>query len=625
MKAVRAGIAVALVLAAAAGLAGVGDLMENAVEFSWTESAGTTLLWIAIGAFAAIPAGIAAALICLALPRRSSSRIAATVVWVALQGGVLWGFRSSWYGLPVALAASAAALLLGLWLARKEDPLGAVRVRSLLVLAGLLPLSILVGVLRPSYPRSASAPASSSPNVVVIVLDTLRADHLGAYGDTRGLSPGFDAIARQGTIFEDAYVNAPWTVPSHASLFTGLPARAHGATTLHHRWLDDRFTTLAETLKGQGYATEMFSANRYLREANLQQGFDRYRPIGERFETLWIRHAVEAIGWPTKWADHGAADGVEAVGDWFDRSGPAKGGVFLFVNLIEPHWRYLPPLTDRGDLLPDEIGVCEATRVSMKIYGPLLMAGRHAGGPVDIVLRAMYAAAVRYQDRQLSRLVKIVDARLGAENTILVITSDHGENLGEAGRYDHVFAVNDHLIHVPLLVRYPPAFPAGKRVAGLCELVDVPTTIAELVPGAKLGEGVTGRSLVPERFVPRPFVVVEGDPYFGHFERMASAAGFQRDVGAFAQPLLALRTLEKKLVLQGRAAPRLYDVRTDRDEVHDLLGTDLSGAEALLQQLEEWRKAIPPYREEENAPAGAPLSEEARERLRRLGYTGQDE
>lgn len=626
MKALRAGIAVVLVIASAAAVAAVGDLMENAVGFSWIESVETTLLWIAIGVFAAIPAGLAATVFCLAMPGRSASRIVATVIWVALQAGILWGLRSAWYGLAIALAASATALLSAIWLARKEDPLAAVRLRSALLLAGLLPISIVVGALRPGYSQATPASASSGPNVVVIVLDTLRADHLGAYGDTRGLSPGFDALARQGTIFEDAYANAPWTVPSHASLFTGLPARAHGATTLHHRWLDDRFTTLAESLKAQGYVTAMFSANRYLREANLAQGFDLYRPIGERFEGLWIRPVLETIGLPARWADHGACDGVSAVGDWLEGLGP--GGVFLFVNLMEPHWRYLPPISDRGDLLPDEpdeIGVVEATRVAMKIYGPLLMAGKQVGGPIDAVLRAMYAAAVRYQDRQLARLVDVIDARLGTEDTILVITSDHGENLGEAGRYDHVFAVNDHLIHVPLLVRYPRAFPAGKRVAGLCELVDVPATIAELVPGAHLGQGATGRSLVHERFEPRPFVVAEGDPYYGHLERMASAAGFQRDVGALAQPLIALRTLERKLVLQGRAAPRLYDVRSDRDETKDLLDTEPQVAEELLRELEAWRKAIPPYRADESAGAGAPLSPQARERLRRMGYTGQDD
>jgi arylsulfatase A-like enzyme len=625
LRALRPALAVVLALAAAAALAGVGDLMENAVEFSWSESVATVLLWTALGAVAAIPAGFLAAALFLARPRKSPARIAAVVLWLALQGGILWGSRASWYGLAVALAASGAALLVAVWIARKEDPLAAVRARSILVIAAAIPLAIVVGLLRPGYPEAPLSRASSGPNVVVIVLDTLRADHLGAYGDARNLSPGFDALARQGTIFEDAYANAPWTVPSHASLFTGLSARAHGATTLHHRWLDDRFTTLAETLKAQGYSTAMISANRYLREANLAQGFDVYRPIGERFEGLWIRPALEALGLPAKWADHGAADGVEAVEDWLVRPGATANGNFLFVNLIEPHWRYLPPISDRCDLLPEEIGLVEATRVSARIYGPLLMAGRSVGGPVDAVLRAMYAAAVRYQDRQLARIVAAVDARLGTEDTILVITSDHGENLGEAGRYDHVFAINDHLIHVPLCLRYPRAFPPGQRVAGLCELADVAATIAELVPGAQLGEGATGRTLVPGRFEPRPFVVSEGDPYFGHLERMASAAGFQRDVATFAQPLLALRTLEKKLVLQDRAPPRLYDVRTDRDETRDLLGTDAGGAEELLRELEAWRKSIPPYREEAGARAGVPLSPEARERLRRMGYTGQDD
>ena len=612
----RSALAVLLVLAAAGAVAGVGDLAENAVDFSATEGLATVLLWTALAAIAAVPAAALSAF----LPKRFAS----AVLWIALQAGILVGSRSGWYGLPVALAASAAALVVALWIARKDEPLAAVRVRASLVLAAALLVSVPVVWIRPGYPTIPPRSAASGPNVVVVVLDTLRRDHLGAYGDARGLSPAFDALAGQATIFEDAYANAPWTVPSHASLFTGLPARAHGATTLHHRWLDDRFTTIAESLKERGYATAMFSANRYLREANLAQGCDTYRPLGERFEGLWIRPALETIGWPAKWADHGAIDGVEAVEDWLGERDANSGGAFLLVNLMEPHWRYLPPCSVRGDFLPEALGVFEATLVSARTYGPLRMAARQQGGPVDFFLRALYASAVRHQDRQLGRLVEIVDRELGPD-TILVITSDHGENLGEAGRYDHVFAVNDHLIRVPLLVRYPPAFPAGKRVAGLCELADVPATIAELVTGAKLGDGVTGKSLVPDRFEPRPFVVVEGDPYYGHLERMASAAGFQRDVASFAQPWTAVRTLERKLVLHGNAAPRLYDPGADPDETKDLLGAEPAAAEELLKKLEQWRASFAAYHPPEGAEAGAPLSAEAEERLRRMGYAGRDD
>jgi arylsulfatase A-like enzyme len=296
----------------------------------------------------------------------------------------------------------------------------------------------------------------------------------------------------------------------------------------------------------------------------------------------------------------------------------------VFVNLMEPHWRYLPPCSDRGAFLPDGVGYLEATRISASIYGPLLMAAGRSGGPVDVVLRAMYAAAVRYQDRQLERLVAVVDARLGPD-TILVVTSDHGENLGEGGRYDHVFAVNDALIHVPLLVRYPRAFPAGMRLPGLCQLSDVPATIAGLVGGARLGEDASARSLVPGRFEPLASIVVEGDPYYGHLERMASAAGFERDVAAFAQPLVAVRTLDRKLVLQGRAPPRLFDVRADPLETRDLLGAQPAAAGDLLRALETWRSSLAPYRPPEGAAAGSPLSPEARERLRRMGYTGRDD
>jgi hypothetical protein len=166
----------------------------------------------------------------------------------------------------------------------------------------------------------------------------------------------------------------------------------------------------------------------------------------------------------------------------------------------------------------------------------------------------------------------------------------------------------------------------------VCDLTVVPSTILVLVPaatvgleGATLAAGASRGCLAPGRFVAWPFVVAAGDPYFGHLERLASAAGFQRDVAAFTQPLLAIRTPEWKLVLRGGGAPSLYDVRADPDEIHDLLESGAGEVDELSRALEAWRGSTEPYSGETGGGSGSPLSPEARERLRRLGYTGRDD
>jgi arylsulfatase A-like enzyme len=512
-----------------------------------------------------------------------------------------------------------------------------VRIAARLAL-GLLGLALLVaaaiGALRTrgdgaAPPSEATGGAAGArPHVVVIVLDTTRADFLDPWrarddGLPAELTPRLDALARDATVFERAFVPAPWTVPSHASLFTGLHPIAHGASFLHHRWLDDRFTTLAEALRDAGYRTISIAANRLLESTNLLQGFEVRAAAGERFRGLALRRVLELVGLPAKWMDQGAADAVEAAERALPRRESADAQpVFLFVNLLEPHWRHFPPLADRLALLPPEIGWLEANRISARYYGPLVMAGKTVEGPLRETMRALYAASIRYQDRQLGRLVDAVDARLDPARTLLVVTADHGENLGEGGRWDHVFALNDALIRVPLLVRQPGRFAAGRRESGLCETVDVTATIAEAVGGLPLRLDPGARSLAPERFTPRERIVAEGDPYYGHLEAMSLYTGLQRDVGRFARLLRAVRDDRHKLVWAQGAGSTLHDLAADPDEVKDVSAEAPDAAARLQADLDAWlaERAPDAYRPEAGDAGGGGLSDAERERLRSLGY-----
>ena len=524
--------------------------------------------------------------------------------------------------LPLA-AALVALLLTSLVVARASALHSFERTGRWRVRRGVLLGAAVVLLAAPPIGRFAAGPHGSErvargdgpPDMVLIVLDTQRADHLGAYGDRRGLSPAFDAFAREATLFTDCFTSAPWTVPSHASLFTGLQPSTHGCSFEHHRWLDEKFTTLAEALAGRDYQTAAFAANPWLFRTNLTQGFATQVAVGARFAGLAIRPLLELLGWPARYADHGAADAVEQVDAWLARRNGERP-LFLFVNLLEPHWRYLPPIVPRLEQTSPDPGALVASELSTRFYGPLAMAGRMPAGPVEPSIRALYAAAVEYQDEKLGELLAVLRERLDLEHTIVAITADHGENLGEGGRWDHVFALNDALVHVPLAIRYPPAFPAGTRIDGLCQLVDVPVTLFSFTArggDAKLGDDLAGRSLVPTRFEPREIALLFGDPFLGHLERMSAATGFNRDVARFAGVLRGARSAHHKLVRSNLGSEQLIDLAADPDEVKDASASEPGVRDALRAQLDAGLQALPGSL----GPAAAPALGSSRRARRR--------
>jgi len=542
--------------------------------------------------------------------------------WAAAGTVALWVVLA----LPVAGAASAALALV----TRNSDPraAGAAPPRLprwglwSLVLAPLLAAALAASrYVPPQLPaRANGAPGDvEAPNVVVIVLDTLRADHIGALGNAGGLTPVLDAFAQTATTFERCFAPASWTVPSHASLFTGLFPASHGASFAHQRQLADRFPTLAEGLHQAGYRTAAFVSNPHLARANLDQGFELYREVTEPFATLLIRKPLAALGGPARWIDEGAAQSALDVERFLARRAQeeAPAPLLLFINLLEAHWRHLPPASERRQAVTTA-GYLPATIASARFYGPLAMA-RGELAPSDLTaVRALYAAEVRYQDALLGRLLAAIDRSLDPQRTLLIVTADHGENLGEGGRFDHVFALNDHLIRVPLFVRQPDHFPPGTRRSDLCQLLDVPATVREVV--GPRGEAIpvgAGHSLTGP--VPRGYVYAEGDPYLDHLDRMRQASADPERLARLAQPLRAVRDERFKLVWRASAPAALYDLTADPDELRDVAAAHPERARELALALERWRAAQPAY-VPEPAPPREPLDRASRARLEALGY-----
>lgn len=471
---------------------------------------------------------------------------------------------------------------------------------------------------------TAPAVAPESPHVVLIVLDTLRRDHLGCYGSTAGLTPTLDALAAESTVYEQAYATAPWTVPSHASLFTGHYVKSHGCDSSEHLWLDDQWLTLPEMLQQEQYQTASLVANVTLELANFRQGFDHHvylRPPRAQGE-LRLTSTLKRMGWPSRWVDKGSGEAVVELDEWLSEARDPARPLFLFVNMMEPHQPYQPPQPERSSRLPEGCGLREAARLGADEFdGTVWHARRVEPGRKADIARALYEGEVAYQDRILGNLLDLLRSRLDLDRTLLIVTSDHGENLGEGRRWGHLFAINDHLIHVPLLIRYPSSFPAGRRVSGYCQLVDIVPTVFDVLGRPSPVDDLPGSTLVPERFVAQPAAFAEWSPQHFSLRTIAETLGAQGFSDRYNARLRTVVTDEYQYVWSSDGRHRLYHTLTDPEQKLNLITNEPAVAKRLDDQLARWWAGTPAYTPPA-LPAASPIDEDALETLKTLGYVG---
>src|ERR1051325_5867644 len=338
------------------------------------------------------------------------------------------------------------------------------------------------------------------PNILLVVLDTVRAWSLGLYGYGRPTTPKLAQWARSGTLFQRALAPAPWTTLSHAAMFTG-----RYATELSVSWrmpYDGAYPTLAETLRDAGYATAGFAGN-YLnvgRGTGLSRGFLHYEDYP--FEAVQLLRSTTMLGRvlredPVKEVVGRRRMIPELVGTevnrrslgWLARHGEKPW--FAFLNYFDAHGPYLPPAPY------DTMYIGKADPVADRYWENL----QRAYGPPPVALQELtdaldaYDGAITYLDLQVDSLLGALSARGQLGNTIVVITSDHGELFGEHGVLGHGTSLFLPVLHVPLLVVAPGRAPAGAQVPSLASLRDLPATLLDLA-GLR-NPGLPGHSLVP--------------------------------------------------------------------------------------------------------------------------------
>lgn len=320
------------------------------------------------------------------------------------------------------------------------------------------------------------APAGRHPDVVLIVMDTTRRDRLSLYGHDRPTTPALERLAERGRVYDDAWSLAPWTPPSHATLFTGLLPAEHGVRGERVPPFPEDVASLPGTLRSAGYRTAGFVANPNLFGRGWSRGFDVYAPPwfeGPHTFVAWLNRLL--TGGRPAWLDDGTTERVlDRARRWWRRHDDAPR--FLFLNLIDPHDPYHPPEPERARFLP-ELSREEALAVPQDPRSYAVSPG--VPPEARRVIAALYDAEIAGLDRRLGDFFDWLAARGELDRSLVVVTSDHGERLGERGMLGHLLRMDQHLLRVPLLLRFPLRVEPG-RVAERVQLDAVPGEILAL-------------------------------------------------------------------------------------------------------------------------------------------------
>ncbi len=522
-------------------------IVAGLVAFTWAHDLHAALAridaqsgWLPLAAAAVIGA--------LGLAGAGAAAVAARTLWEAAQ-------RRARIALAVAcLALNAWALGEVAWRFTSES-------RGLLV------------AVPPGPPR-----AAGQRNVLLITIDTLRADRVGADGTTNSLTPAIDRLAAGGALFEQAFSTSSWTLPALASVLTGQMPSQHGAgwpageRDLLARSPLPPMPTLATALRARGYRTAAKVTNPYLAlRYGLGAGFDEHENVTLEAEaTAALAHtlAFRAVRWLCPWlliTDRGDTVTARAL-RWLDAHGHEP--FLLWVHYIDPHAPYTDPDADahtsfRGDSLLGR-GAADPVPGPAPVDVARIRAGEvHLTAAGKRQLVALYDREVAYVDRQVARLLAAL-AHLGLErDTLVVLLSDHGEEFWEHGGVEHGHTFFDEVVRVPLILR-GPGVPAGRRVGALTSLADVTPTILDLL-GLPALPGVQGTSLAP---------FLRGDA----LARTAVAA----ESMLFGEEATAVRTAQHKYVRWGDGREELYDLGRDSGErTNQAACADLAGARAV--------------------------------------------
>jgi arylsulfatase A-like enzyme len=492
------------------------------------------------------------------------------------------------------------------------------------------------------------------PNIIIVLLDTLRADHLSCYGHSRRTSPCIDRIAEQGALYERAISPAAWTPPAHASLFTGSYPSRHGVDR-GSLVLNPELTPLPEALRRHGYRTFGASSNYWLsRETCFDRGFDHFvhswqvtqttgtnaplqrqqRKNDLRLETRntglrhflgnsinsFYEHATQTLRRSFHAYDDGAWRVNRQVKRWVAEWKRAEQPFFAFLHYMEPHIRYSAPGRYRTMHVPAGM---DDRRIDQVNQDPWRYLTGHAEMSEEdfTILSALYDGEISYVDHRVGQLYELLQAEGLLRNTVLIITSDHGENLGDHQLMDHAYCLYDTLVHVPLIIHAPGEFPSGQRIGQQVQTLDLFPTLLRLA-GVRDGEAVWKQVQGQNLFSSEVRSVAERLALAEYLEPQPALSVLKRrypgfDGTRYDRTLRMARTSDAKYIWASDGKDELYDFNTDPREERNCIASQPARAAELRTRLEQQLGAFAPTKTKQES---VDLDTDMLRRLEQLGY-----
>jgi arylsulfatase A-like enzyme len=466
-------------------------------------------------------------------------------------------------------------------------------ISAALILAGFSAL----GGSKPTVIAQAAGGAlstSARPNIVLIVMDTVRADHLSVYGYNRDTSPNLAALAQDSVAYNNAIAPSDITLTSHASLFTGMYASWHSAycqppEAWYGRKLTDKYPTLTELLKKSGYETIGVAANLYLRaDFGLERGFDEFRiprPVPMLpDESRWLlRHPVRKL--LSYAGDTTQFDRLYTMGDDIDDElfrvvesrRRTNSPFFAFVNYMDAHFPYVPP-SPYTQRYPGRHPHTTQDELEAQQYA--LSAGKPEPAYREHCI-SQYDGGIAYIDAQIGRVIAWLKSHNAYDNTMIVVTSDHGESFGERNRTTHANGPYQNLLHVVLMVKYPKSSLRGPEAA-LASLIDVAPTILSAA-NVSVPSTIQGRNLAEPAASPRE---IYGETFPCPVIQPIQCPNGCTTTSVFRWPYKLIQSDERG------GKYELFDLSADPDEKRNLLIRNAQQTAALRADLDAWTRPV---------------------------------
>ena len=438
---------------------------------------------------------------------------------------------------------------------------------------------------------------TSLPNIMIIIMDTVRQDRLSCYNYDRDTTPNLKKLAEKSRVYYNTYSTSSWTNPAHASLFTGLYPIAHNTT--QENWkLSQNLKTLAEILRDVGFETFGIVENGILGKHNgFDQGFSRY------YET---------------WRKNMSSDSENIALSYFRkciRERNTKKPFFMFVNFISPHNPYNAPFEFRNRFVSNPSIEYNSNLWQWYYLGKMEFTEEELQH-----LNELYEAEILYVDYLIGKIINELKSNNLWGNTVFIITSDHGENIGDHDHMDHVFSLYESTIKIPLIIYYPKLFLPHSKDWDVVQLTDIFPTVLRIVGIDSEVYPSQGFDLLKKNS--RKDRIIFTEYYYPNQAMRAFKEQFRSNpnLDKYKRRIKSIIYENKKLVWGTDGKYELYDLAIDPDEEHNLIDKKINLKQEMLNKLETIVSKFTLDDEKQSGKPGSILDKETEEALRSLGY-----